>query len=159
MDTVWSWYVSVGKQKVGLDDFIVFKCETEVHSPTQRAPCVLVSFYRLSSRLGHPIRQQRMLRSLGIELWINLQWIGWQGCLPPNWLPIWWWCGSCLSRNRSWLLCSMQRWWVRRDDLPIPSNDETLCFCLRIYRYSSRIDDAESSIGVWIWGELLRIQW
>ncbi len=49
MDTVWSWYVSVGKQKVGLDDFIVFKCETEVHSPTQRAPCVLVSFYRLSS--------------------------------------------------------------------------------------------------------------
>ena len=71
MDTVWSLYVSVGKQKVGVDDFIVFKCETEVHLPTQRAPCVLVSFYRLSSRLGHPIRQQRMLRSLGIELWIN----------------------------------------------------------------------------------------
>ena len=39
---------------------------------TQHAQFVLVSYYRLSSRLGKPVRHQRMLRHLGIEMWINL---------------------------------------------------------------------------------------
>ncbi|MEJ6659297.1 MAG: hypothetical protein QNL17_10930 [Synechococcus sp. ChSW.bin.154] len=34
---------------------------------------VLVSSCRLSDRLGQPVRQQRMLYHLGIEMWINLQ--------------------------------------------------------------------------------------
>ncbi len=33
---------------------------------TQHAQFVLVSYYRLSARLGKPLRQQRMLRNLGI---------------------------------------------------------------------------------------------
>ena len=45
-------------------------------SPTQHAQFVLVSYYRLSARLGKPVKQQRMLRRLGIEMWINLQKIG-----------------------------------------------------------------------------------
>ena len=40
---------------------------------TQHAQFVLVSYYRLSSRLGKPVRQQRMLYHLDIEMWINLQ--------------------------------------------------------------------------------------
>ena len=52
--------------------------------PTQHAQLVLVSYYRLSARLGKPVRQQRMLRHLGIEMWINLQKIGWQRCTLPN---------------------------------------------------------------------------
>jgi len=51
---------------------------------TQHAQFVLVSYYRLSARLGKSVRQQRMLRHLGIEMWINLQKIGWQRCTPPN---------------------------------------------------------------------------
>ncbi len=35
-------------------------------SPTQHAQFVLVSTYRRSSRLGQPIRRQRMLTYLGI---------------------------------------------------------------------------------------------
>ncbi|MDB4486211.1 hypothetical protein N9025_02250 [Synechococcus sp. AH-707-B22] len=31
-----------------------------------------------------PIRQHRMLRHLGIEVWINLRRIGLQRCTPPN---------------------------------------------------------------------------
>ena len=58
-------------------------------APTQHAQFVLVSYYRLSARIGKPVRQQRMLRHLGIEMWINLQKIGWQRCTPPNWLPVW----------------------------------------------------------------------
>ena len=50
---------------------------------TQHAQFVLVSYYRLSARLGKPVRQQRMLRHLGIEMWINLQKIGWERCTPP----------------------------------------------------------------------------
>ena len=53
-------------------------------APMQHAQYVLVSYYRLSARLGQPVRQQRMLRHLGIEMWINLQKIGWQRCTPPN---------------------------------------------------------------------------
>ena len=33
---------------------------------TQHAQFVLVSYYRLSARLGKPVRQQQMLRYLGI---------------------------------------------------------------------------------------------
>ena len=51
---------------------------------TQHAQFVLVSYYRLSAHLGQPVRQQRMLRHLGIEMWINLQKIGWQRCAAPN---------------------------------------------------------------------------
>ena len=47
---------------------------------TQHAQFVLVSYYRLSARLGKPVMQQRMLSYLGIEMWINLQKIGWQRC-------------------------------------------------------------------------------
>ena len=34
-------------------------------APTQHAQFVLVSYFRLSARLGKPVRQQRMLRHLG----------------------------------------------------------------------------------------------
>ena len=47
---------------------------------TQHAQFVLVSYNRLSARIGKPVRQQRLLRHLGIEMWINLQKIGWQRC-------------------------------------------------------------------------------
>ena len=52
--------------------------------PTQHAQFVLVSYYRLLARPGKPVRQQRMLRHLGIEMWINLQKIGWERCTLPN---------------------------------------------------------------------------
>ena len=51
---------------------------------TQHAQFVLVSHYRLSARIGKPVRQQRMLRHLGIDMWINLQKIGWKYCSAPN---------------------------------------------------------------------------
>ena len=51
---------------------------------TQHAQFVLVIYYCLSARLGKPVRQQRMLRHLGIEMWINLQKIGWQRSTLPN---------------------------------------------------------------------------
>ena len=35
---------------------------------TQHAQFVLVSYYRLSARLGKAVRQQRILRHLGIEM-------------------------------------------------------------------------------------------
>ena len=50
---------------------------------TQNAHFVLVSYYRLTARLGRPVRQQRMLRHLGIEIWINLHKNGWQLSAPP----------------------------------------------------------------------------
>ena len=53
-------------------------------APTQHTQFVLVSYYRLSARIGKPIRQKRMLRHLGIEMWINLQKIGWQRCTLPS---------------------------------------------------------------------------
>ena len=37
-------------------------------APTQHAQFVLVSYYRLPARLGKLVRQQRMLRRLGIEM-------------------------------------------------------------------------------------------
>ena len=45
--------------------------------PTQHAQFVLVSTFRLQQPLGNPIREQRMLRHLGIEMWLELQKIGW----------------------------------------------------------------------------------
>tara|TARA_B100000073_G_C23527075_1_gene490444 strand:+ start:282 stop:551 length:270 start_codon:yes stop_codon:yes gene_type:complete len=45
---------------------------------TQHAHFVLVSYCRLTTRLGQPVRQQRMLRPLGIEIWINLYMNRWQ---------------------------------------------------------------------------------
>jgi hypothetical protein len=52
---------------------------------TQNAQFVLMSYYRLSSaRLGQPIRQQQMLRHLGIEIWINLKKTCWERCTLPN---------------------------------------------------------------------------
>ena len=53
-------------------------------APTQHAQFVLVSYYRLSARIGQPVRQHRMLRHLGIEMWINLQKIGWEFCALPS---------------------------------------------------------------------------
>ena len=52
--------------------------------PTQRAQFVLVKALRLKQLRGRLVRQQRMLRHLGIEMWINLQKIGWQRCSAPN---------------------------------------------------------------------------
>ncbi len=53
-------------------------------NPTQHAKFVLVSTYRLAPRLGEPVRQHRMLRHLGIELWMNLKTIGWEQCSMPT---------------------------------------------------------------------------
>ena len=58
--------------------------QIKTDAATRHAQFVLVSYYRLSARLGQPIREQRMLRHLGIVMWINLQKIGWQHCTPPN---------------------------------------------------------------------------
>ena len=44
-------------------------------TPTQHAQFVLVSYYRLSARLGQLVRQLRMMRHLGIEMWISKQMI------------------------------------------------------------------------------------
>ena len=52
--------------------------------PTSHAQFVLVSTYRLGPRRGQPIRQQRMLRHLGIEMWMNLQKIGWERSTAPE---------------------------------------------------------------------------
>ena len=77
------------KEKLGGEGWLVNKQEgmliqIKPDAQTQHAQFVLVSYYRLSARLGQPVRQQRMLRHLGIEMWINLQKIGWQRCTPPN---------------------------------------------------------------------------
>ena len=45
--------------------------------PTQHAQFVMVSTFRLKEPLGNPIREQRMLRHLGIEMWLELQKVGW----------------------------------------------------------------------------------
>jgi len=52
--------------------------QINVDAATQYAHFVLVSYYRLTARLGQPVRQQRMLRPLGIEIWINLYMNRWQ---------------------------------------------------------------------------------
>ena len=77
------------KEKLNGEGWLINKQEgmliqIKPDTPTQHAQFVLVSYYRLSSRLGQPVRQQRMLRHLGIEMWINLQKIGWQRCSPPS---------------------------------------------------------------------------
>ncbi len=70
------------KEKSGGEGWLVNKQEgmliqIKLDIPTQHAQFVLVSYYRLSAQLGKPVRQQRMLRHLGIEMWINLQKTSW----------------------------------------------------------------------------------
>ena len=70
------------KEKLGGEGWLVNQQEGSLiqikpDAATQHAQFVLVSYYRLSARLGQPVRQQRMLRHLGIEMWINLRKIGW----------------------------------------------------------------------------------
>ena len=77
------------KEKLGGEGWLVNQQEGSLiqikpDAATQHAQFVLVSYYRLSARLGQPVRQQRMLRHLGIEMWINLRKIGWERCTPPN---------------------------------------------------------------------------
>ena len=77
------------KEKSGGEGWLVNRQEgmliqIKPDAATQHAQFVLVSYYRLSARLGKPVRQQRMLRHLGIEMWINLQKIGWQRCSTPQ---------------------------------------------------------------------------
>ena len=77
------------KEKLNGEGWLVNKQEgmliqIKPDAATQHAQFFLVSYYRLSARLGQPVRQQRMLRHLGIEMWITLQKIGWERCTPPN---------------------------------------------------------------------------
>ena len=72
----WSWWL-VNRQE-GL--FIQFKPDTS----TEHIDCVLLNTFRWSPVLGNPVRQQRMLRHLGIEMWVNLQKMGWIRCPPPQ---------------------------------------------------------------------------
>ena len=76
------------KEKLGGEDWLLNRQEgmlikIKPDAVTQHAQFVLVSYYRLSTRIGKPVRQHRMLRHLGIEMWINLQTIGWQRCSLP----------------------------------------------------------------------------
>ena len=57
--------------------------QIKANAATRHAQFVLVSYYPLSALLGKPIRQQRLLKNPAIEMWINLQKIGWQHCMPP----------------------------------------------------------------------------
>lgn len=56
--------------------------QIKTDAATRHAQFVLVSDYPLSARLGKPIRQQQLPKNPGIEMWINLQKIGWQRCTP-----------------------------------------------------------------------------
>ena len=69
------------KEKLNCEGWLVNRQEgmlikIKLDAATQHAQFVLVSYYRLSARLGQSVRQQRMLMHLGIEMWINLQKIG-----------------------------------------------------------------------------------
>ena len=57
--------------------------QIKADAATRHAQYIPVSDYPLSARLGKPIREQRLLKNPGIEIWINLLKIGWQGCTPP----------------------------------------------------------------------------
>jgi hypothetical protein len=57
--------------------------QIKTDAATQHEKFVLESYYSLSARLGKPIRQQRLIKNPEIEMWINLQKIGWQRCMPP----------------------------------------------------------------------------
>ena len=57
--------------------------QIKTDAATQHEQFVLVSYDPLSARLGKPIRQQRLIKNPEIEMWINLQKIGWQRCMPP----------------------------------------------------------------------------
>ena len=51
---------------------------------TDQPEFVVISTFRWSPVLGQPVRQQRMLHHLGLELWTNLQNIGWMPCSSPK---------------------------------------------------------------------------
>jgi hypothetical protein len=59
------------KEKLNSEGWLVNRQERTLiqikpDAATQHAQFVLVSYYRLSARLGKPVRQHRMLRHLGI---------------------------------------------------------------------------------------------
>ena len=60
--------------------FIQIKPDTSI----QHAQFVVLSTFRWSPVLGNPVRQQRVPRHLGLEMWSNLQEIGWTSCSPPK---------------------------------------------------------------------------
>jgi len=60
---------------VNRDEQVVIRIKPD--KLTQHAQFDLVSTYRLRQPLGNPIREQRMLRHLGIEMWLQLQKVGW----------------------------------------------------------------------------------
>ena len=51
---------------------------------TEQPQFVVLSTFRWSPVLGQPVRRQRMLHHLGVELWKDLQNIGWMPCSPPQ---------------------------------------------------------------------------
>mgnify|MGYP001190617995 CR=1 FL=1 len=51
---------------------------------TEQPQFVVLNTYRWGPVLGQPVRQQRMLHHLGVELWRDLQNIGWMSCSPPQ---------------------------------------------------------------------------
>ena len=57
--------------------------QIKADAATRHAQYIPVSDYPLSARLWKPIREQRLLKNPGIEIWIKLLKIGWQGCTPP----------------------------------------------------------------------------
>ena len=56
----------------------------EPDASTEQPQFVVLSTFRWSPVLGQPVRQQRILHHLGIELWATLQAIGWMPCSPPK---------------------------------------------------------------------------
>ena len=79
-DTTWQQQPAYAKYKEKLngEGWLVNRQEEMLiqikpDKPTHHAQFVLVSYYRLSAHLGQPVRQQRMLRHLGIEMWISKQ--------------------------------------------------------------------------------------
>ena len=73
------------KEKLNAEGWLVNRQEgiliqIKPDAARQHAQFVMVSYYPLSARIGKPIKQQRILRHLGMEMWINLLKNGWQGC-------------------------------------------------------------------------------
>ena len=60
---------------VNKDERVLIRIKPD--KPTQHGQFVLVSTFRLQKNLGNPIREQRMLRELEIEMWLELQKVGW----------------------------------------------------------------------------------
>ncbi len=51
---------------------------------TDQPQFVVLSIFRWSPVLGQPVRRQRILHHLGVELWKDLQNIWWMACSPPQ---------------------------------------------------------------------------